>query len=146
MSDLSELYQEVVLDHSAHPRNFGSIQGPHRSERGLNPLCGDKLQLDVQVEDGRVKDIRFVGDGCAISRASASLMTEAVKGKSVDEARELFARMHLLFTQGDSAVPLEELGKLGALSGVWEYPSRVKCASLAWHTLKAALEQKEEAK
>lgn len=141
MSELSELYQELVLDHSARPRNFGSLEGPHRTAQGLNPLCGDRLKLDVRVEDGRVADVRFVGDGCAISRASASLMTEAVKGLSVEEAQTLFTRMHLLFTEGDAAGPIEDLGKLGALSGVWEYPSRVKCASLAWHTLRSALEK-----
>ena len=146
MSDLSELYQEVVLEHSAHPRNFGTLEGPCRTARGVNPLCGDKLNLSVRVEDGKVAEIRFVGDGCAISRASTSLMTEAVKGKSVEEAQALFARMHRLFTQGAAGAAPEEgaldaLGKLRALSGVWEYPSRVKCASLAWHTLRAALEQ-----
>lgn len=141
MSELSELYQEVVLEHSAHPRNFGALEAPTRREAGYNPLCGDKLKVDLRVEGGRVVDIRFNGDGCAISRASASLMTESVKGKTVEEARKLFTRMHLMFTLGDAACPAEELGKLCALSGVWEYPSRVKCASLAWHTLRAALDK-----
>lgn len=143
MSELGELYQEVVLEHSAHPRNFGILEGPARVAQGYNPLCGDKLRLAIRVEDGRVSDLRFVGEGCAISRASASLMTEAVKGKTVEETQALFERMHRLFTEGDPACPLEELGKLCALSGVWEYPSRVKCASLAWHTLRQALDAKE---
>jgi nitrogen fixation NifU-like protein len=147
VSDLSELYQEVVLEHSAHPRNFGALPGPCRTAQGVNPLCGDKLSLSVRVEDGKVAEIRFVGDGCAISRASTSLMTEAVKGKTVEETQRLFARMHRLFTQGDAAGDAAEatdgLGKLRALSGVWEYPSRVKCASLAWHTLRAALAQEQ---
>jgi nitrogen fixation NifU-like protein len=145
MSELGELYQEVVLEHSAHPRNFGTLEGPVRTAQGYNPLCGDKLRLSVRVKDGRVEELRFVGEGCAISRASASLMTEAVKGKTVEETQALFGRMHRLFTEGDPACPVEELGKLCALSGVWEYPSRVKCASLAWHTLRQALEQKEAA-
>lgn len=143
MSDLSELYQEVVLDHSRRPRNYGELPLPCRSAQGANPMCGDQLKLSVRVSDGRIEEIRFEGDGCAISRASASLMTEAVKGLTVDEAQKLFSRMHTLFTVGDVACPLEELGKLGALSGVFEYPSRVKCASLAWHTLRSALAEEQ---
>lgn len=140
MNPLADLYQELVIDHSKRPRNFGGLEAPCESRQGYNPLCGDRLRLDVRVKDGKVEAISFVGEGCAISQASASLMTEAVKGLTVEQARNLFSRMHLLFTEGDASVPTEELGKLSALSGVWEFPSRVKCASLAWHTLRSALE------
>jgi len=139
MSDLRDLYQEVILDHNRRPRNFGPLAGANHSAAGFNPLCGDQLTLHLKVVDGVIEDVRFEGAGCAISTASASLMTEALKGKSEEEAQALFEGVHALLTTGhgtDSAVPL---GKLEVLSGVREFPVRVKCATLAWHTLQAAL-------
>ena len=143
MGDLSDLYQEVILDHNRRPRNYGILERPSHHAEGFNPLCGDRLDLFLNIEAGRIADVGFQGSGCAISRASASLMTDAVKGRSVDEARELFERFHRMVT-----TPLErgveDLGKLSVFSGVREFPVRVKCASLAWHTLKAALDRKEK--
>ena len=137
MSDLSELYQEVILDHNRRPRNFRAIDEATRQE-GYNPLCGDRLTLYVKLDGDRISDVAFQGSGCAISKASASLMTEALKGKTIAEARELFEQFHAMVTSSpDMAVP--DLGKLSVLSGVREYPTRVKCASLAWHTMKAAV-------
>jgi nitrogen fixation protein NifU and related proteins len=137
--DLKELYRDVILDHNRHPRNFGTLpQGAARAE-GNNPLCGDRLSLSVQLDGERVADIRFEGKGCAISTASASLMTEAVKGKDRAAIRALFEQVHALLTQPQAA-PAAALGKLAALAGVREFPARVKCASLCWHTLNAALE------
>jgi nitrogen fixation NifU-like protein len=136
---LTELYREVILDHNKHPRNFGRLD-PHDAEaRGHNPLCGDQLTITLRRDGDRIDDLRFEGNGCAISMASASMMTEAVKGKDRAAAAELAARMHALLTK-DSAGS-EGLGKLAALSGVREFPVRVKCASLCWHTLNAALAQ-----
>ncbi len=137
--ELTELYREVILDHNKHPRNFGRLD-PHDAEaRGHNPLCGDRLTITLSRDGARLADLRFEGNGCAISMASASLMTEAVKGRSLAEVDALFQRMHaLLTTQGASSA---DLGKLAALSGVRDFPARVKCASLAWHTLNAALAQ-----
>lgn len=140
MSDLSDLYQEVILDHNKRPRNFRAIECPSHSAEGYNPLCGDRLTLTLTVEDGTVIDVGFQGSGCAISKASASLMTDAIKGRPVDEVRALFERFHRMVTTPPD-VSVEDLGKLSVLSGVREFPVRVKCASLAWHTLKAALEQ-----
>jgi nitrogen fixation NifU-like protein len=141
MSDLSELYQEVILDHNRCPRNFGTLADANHRAEGHNPLCGDRLSLFVRVDHGAIGDIAFQGSGCAISKASASLMTESVKGRAVDEAMRLFERVHrMVTTPPDRAV--EDLGKLSVLAGVREFPVRVKCASLAWHTLKAALERK----
>jgi nitrogen fixation protein NifU and related proteins len=142
MSDLSDLYQEVILDHNRRPRNFRAIESPTHHAEGYNPLCGDRLDLFLDVEGGVIKDVSFQGAGCAISKASASLMTDAVKGRTVDEARDLFARFHRVVTTPPDR-PVEDLGKLSVLSGVREFPVRVKCASLAWHTLKAALERQE---
>ncbi len=139
--DLKDLYKDVIVDHNRAPRNFRQIEPPRKDAEGFNPLCGDKLHVYVSVsENNRIEDISFEGSGCAISVASASLMTEALKGKSEDEALAMFGRMHGLLT-GDSeaAGDATELGKLAALSGVREYPTRVKCASLCWHTMKAAL-------
>lgn len=144
MSDLNELYQEVILDHNKRPRNFRTIDGASHHADGYNPLCGDKLSLTVQVEGDQIADVAFVGSGCAISKASASLMTDALKGKSVAEARALFERFHRMVTTPPDQ-PVEDMGKLSVLSGVREFPVRVKCASLAWHTLKAALERKDSA-
>jgi nitrogen fixation NifU-like protein len=140
MSDLRDLYQEVILDHTKHPRNFGALPHPTHRASGRNPLCGDQLVLTLEVDADRVRDARFAGKGCAISTASASLLTEAVKGKTTAEAHELFARFHRAVTAppGDDDAAAG-LGKLAALAGVREFPTRVKCASLAWHTLEAAL-------
>ena len=141
MSDLADLYQEVIIDHGRQPRNFGELEGATGTAEGFNPLCGDQLTLYVKLADGRIADIAFQGAGCAISQASASLMTTALKGKSQDEALDLFERVHAMLTEGPNAnVQPEELGKLAVLSGVWEFPMRVKCATLAWHTLRSALE------
>ena len=138
--DLKELYRDVILDHSRHPRNFGRVEAADRRAEGHNPLCGDELLLSVRLDGTRVEDIRFEGKGCAISTASASLMTEAVKGKDRAAIRELFEGVHRLLTRHEE-VPAASLGKLAALSGVREFPARVKCASLCWHTLNAALDQ-----
>ena len=139
MSDLSDLYQEVILDHNKRPRNFRTIESPSHHAEGYNPLCGDRLNLYVQVDGNVITDVAFQGSGCAISKASASLMTSALKGKSAGEAEELFQRFHRLVTSDEAADP-EALGKLTVFSGVREFPARVKCASLAWHTLRAALQ------
>jgi nitrogen fixation NifU-like protein len=138
MSDLAELYQEVILDHNRRPRNFRAIDGASRRQEGYNPLCGDRLTLYVTIDGERISDLAFQGSGCAISKASASLMTEALKGKTVNEARALFDRFHEMITSSPDAAAAD-LGKLSALAGVREFPTRVKCASLAWHTLKAAV-------
>jgi nitrogen fixation NifU-like protein len=138
MSELSDLYQEVILDHNRRPRNFRAMDGASRTQEGYNPLCGDRLTLYVRLDGDRIGDVSFHGTGCAISKASASLMTEAVKGKTVEEARAMFARFHDMVTSAPEA-PVPEIGKLAVLAGVREFPTRVKCASLAWHTLKAAV-------
>jgi nitrogen fixation NifU-like protein len=139
---VDELYQEVILDHSRRPRNFGRLAAPDRTASGDNPLCGDRIDLDVRLADGRVEEIGFDGAGCAISTASASLMTEAVKGRPLAEVDALSRRFHDLLTTdrpAAAAAAAEELGKLAAFGGVREYPMRVKCATLPWHTLRAAL-------
>jgi nitrogen fixation NifU-like protein len=134
---LTDLYREVILDHNKHPRNFGRLD-PHDAEaRGHNPLCGDRLTVTLLREGERIADLRFEGNGCAISMASASMMTEAVKGRTRAEVEALFGRVHALLTTQDAGSA--DLGKLAALSGVREFPARVKCASLCWHTLNAAL-------
>ena len=141
MSDLADLYQEVIIDHGRRPRNFGELEGATGTAEGFNPLCGDQLTLYVKLADGRIADIAFQGAGCAISQASASLMTTAFKGKSQDEALDLFERVHAMLTEGPNGEAGQaELGKLAVLSGVWEFPMRVKCATLAWHALRSALE------
>jgi nitrogen fixation protein NifU and related proteins len=137
--DLKDLYRDVILDHNRHPRNFGRLDAGGRHAEGHNPLCGDRLTVFVTLDGERIGDIRFEGKGCAISTASASLMTEAVKGKERGEVRALFDKVHALLTQPEGA-PDASLGKLAALSGVREFPARVKCASLCWHTLNAALD------
>jgi nitrogen fixation protein NifU and related proteins len=140
MSELRELYQEVILDHNKRPRNFHKLEGANRTAEGYNPLCGDQFTVDLRLEGEVIRDISFVGAGCAISKASASLMTDSVKGKTVTEAEHLFDKVHSMLTEEHKAeAGLDELGKLAVLSGVWEFPARVKCASLAWHTLHAAL-------
>ena len=140
MSELTDLYQEVILDHNRRPRNFRAIEPASRTQEGYNPLCGDRLTLYVTLKDGVIADVAFQGTGCAISKASASLMTEALKGKTVEEARALFERFHEMVTSAPGS-PLPDLGKLAVLAGVREFPTRVKCASLAWHTLKAAVSE-----
>jgi nitrogen fixation NifU-like protein len=145
MSELRELYQSVILDHNKQPRNFREPGGANRSADGFNPLCGDKITVYLELEDDVVKDVGFNGSGCAISTASASLMTQSIKGKSVVEARQLFDGFHELVTgiPGEGA-DSEKLGKLAVFSGVREFPVRVKCATLAWHTLKSALDGTRE--
>ena len=138
MSDLSDLYQEMILDHNKRPRNFHALERPSHTAEGYNPLCGDRLNLFVKVEGDVITEVGFQGSGCAISKASASLMTDAIKGHTLAEARQLFDRFHrMVTTPPDAAV--EDMGKLSVLAGVRAFPVRVKCASLAWHTLKAAL-------
>ena len=140
-SELRDLYQEVVIDHARRPRNFQKLENPTCTAEGFNPLCGDHLTLYVKLGDGVIEDIAFQGDGCAISKASASLMTTAVKGKKPEEALAIFGRVHTLLTEGARGeANLEGVGKFAALSGVWEFPLRIKCATLAWHTLRNVLE------
>ena len=138
MSELNELYQEVILDHNRRPHNFRVIESATAKQEGYNPLCGDRLTLYLTVDNGVIKDVAFQGSGCAISKASASLMTDALKGQTVAEARELFDRFHNMITSNPET-PADDLGKLSVLAGVREFPTRVKCASLAWHTMKAAV-------
>jgi nitrogen fixation NifU-like protein len=135
--ELNDLYRDVILDHNRHPRNFGALDPADASVEGFNPMCGDRLTVRLKMSGDCIADIRFEGQGCAISTASASLMTEAVKGQSRAAALALFDRVHQLLT--DDAASSDELGKLAALSGVREFPARVKCASLCWHTLVSAL-------
>lgn len=140
MSDLRELYQEVILGHSKAPRNFGKLDASTHSGYGFNPLCGDKIYLQLRVRDNVIEEIRFEGSGCAISTASASLMTEALKGKTLDEADAIFEKFHAMVTTPVSqTVDTSSLNKLSVFSGVREFPVRVKCASLAWHTLHNAV-------
>ena len=141
MSDLTDLYQEVILDHNRRPRNFGPLDGANRDAKGHNPLCGDRLTLAVRVDGDRIAEIRFEGSGCAISKASASLMTEAVKGRPVAETEQLFRAFHDLVTSDPRSTPdTSALGKLAVFGGVREFPVRVKCATLCWHTLRSALD------
>ncbi len=147
MTDLRELYQQVILDHNRAPRNFRTIEGADRVSVGHNPVCGDRLSLFVTLDGDRIADVAFQGSGCAISTASASLMTESVRGKSVGEAEAIFGKFHDLLTgppdvKADPAVA-RSLGKLAVFSGVREFPIRVKCATLSWHTLHAALHRQE---
>ncbi len=143
MSELRELYQEVILEHSKHPRNYRALDSANHKAEGFNPLCGDHFTVYADVKDGTIHDLSFQGTGCAISKASASMMTQSVKGKSAQEAEELFHRFHDLVTgQGGSA---DAVGKLAVFAGVSEFPLRVKCATLAWHALRAALRGEEQA-
>lgn len=146
MSDLRDLYQEVILDHNKRPRNFGKLEHATHEAKGHNPLCGDKVTVYLTVEGGVIRDIMFEGAGCAVSTASASVMTESLKGKTPAEAQALFEKFHNLVT-GQPALPAEgpELGKLEIFAGVRKYPVRVKCATLPWHTMRAALERKVDA-
>lgn len=139
---LRELYQEMILDHGRHPRHFGELTTCNHRKEGHNPLCGDKLTVMVSQKDNVIHDIKFQGSGCAISMASASLMCESMKGKTCDEAKTLFEHFHALVTRGE--ISGDTLGKLAVFAGVFEFPARVKCASLAWHTLMAALNHTQE--
>jgi nitrogen fixation NifU-like protein len=139
MSDLDDLYQEVILDHNKSPRNFRAIEDADRKAEGYNPLCGDQVTVYLKLEDGIIKDISFQGSGCAISKASASMMTSELKGKTEGQARELFEKVHGMLTGGSAPDHGEKIGKLVILSGVCKFPARVKCASLAWHTVNSAL-------
>jgi len=146
MSELSELYQQVILDHNRKPRNFHKLENANRSAEGYNPLCGDQLNIYLQLEDDQVKDISFEGSGCAIFKASASMMTQAVKGKTKQESEELFQEFHRLVTgELDDENEEAKLGKLKIFAGVREFPVRVKCATLSWHTMRAALGGQDKA-
>ena len=138
--ELQDLYGEVILDHNRRPRNFGRLPGASHSAVGYNPLCGDRVEVYLRVEQGRIEEIAFEGVGCAISTASASMMTEALRGKSLEETRRLFEGFHALVTGAPAGGGALELGKLAAFAGVGEYPMRVKCATLAWHALQSALQ------
>ena len=144
MADLRDLYQEVILEHSKAPRNYRELKAADRKAEGFNPLCGDRFTVFLEMDGESIKDIGFQGSGCAISKASASMMTQSLKGKTRSEAKELFERFHNTVT-GHAAEKQDDLGKLAVFSGVSEFPARVKCATLAWHTLQAALEGKQEA-
>jgi len=143
--DLRDLYQEVIFDHNRNPRNFRVMENPDRQVDGFNPLCGDKLTLFLKLDGELICDASFQGSGCAISTASVSLMTEIIKGKSQTEAQALFHTFHEMTTGKEEAIQLEAVGKLAVLAGVREYPARVKCATLAWHTLDAALKNQQQA-
>ena|ERR1700754_2582881 len=140
MNELQELYQQVILDHNRNPRNYGELQGANRAAEGFNPLCGDQINIALAVKDGVIDDVKFTGSGCAISKASASIMTSVLKGKTVEQAEQLFDTFHHLVTEEDDSIDPESLGKLAVFAGVREFPARVKCASLCWHTMKNALE------
>jgi nitrogen fixation protein NifU and related proteins len=140
--DLQDLYQEVILDHNRRPRNYRALEGGRKAE-GYNPLCGDRITVFLHMDNDVIKDVSFQGSGCAISKASASLMTESVKGKTVAQANETFELFHKMIT-GPSDQPADQLGKLTVLAGVRQFPVRVKCASLAWHTLKSAVDARDE--
>ena len=146
MSELSELYQQVILDHNKKPRNFQKLEGATRVSEGFNPLCGDQLTVYMQMDEGVVRDVSFVGTGCAISKAAASMMTQAVKGRTREEAQVLFDEFHRMVTgELDEEAEENHLGRLKIFAGVRDYPARVKCASLPWHTMRAALEGEETA-
>ena len=144
MADLRELYQELILEHSKAPRNYRELKPATSKAEGYNPLCGDRFTVSVQAEGDSIQDIAFQGSGCAISKASASMMTQSVKGKTKQQVKELFEHFHRMVT-GNENSSSADLGKLAVFAGVAEFPTRVKCATLAWHTLQAALEGKQEA-
>ncbi len=139
MNDLQELYQQVIIDHNHNPRNFHEIEHPSHSAKGHNPLCGDKIDIYLTIKEDIITDVSFTGSGCAISKASSSLMTEALLGKTVKEAKQLFDSVHKMIINGKTDV--DDIGKLAVLSGVHKFPARVKCAILPWHTMKSALER-----
>ncbi len=140
MFDLKDLYQDVIVDHNRSPRNFGKMEDADQTLEGFNPLCGDRLTLYLKTSNDHISDISFDGSGCAISVASASLMTEAMQGKSISEAETLFNDFHNLLTMDDSDIDIDRFGKLAALAGVKAYPTRIKCATLCWHTLHSLLD------
>ena len=140
MSGLSDLYQEILLEHNSKPRNFKAVEDANQIAEGYNPLCGDQITLSLKVIDGLIDDVGFQGSGCAISRASASMMTQSIKGRSVEQAQHIFDAFHHMITEPEGEIDLDTLGDLETLSGVNEYPTRIKCAILAWHTMKAALD------
>ncbi len=143
--ELRDLYQDVIIEHSKRPRNYHALDAPARSAAGYNPLCGDQIKVYVKLDDGKVADVSFEGSGCAISTASASVMTDAIKGKSATETEALFTKFHDLVTgHADVAADDDELGKLSIFGGVSEFPTRVKCATLCWHTLRAAIAGKDD--
>jgi len=144
VSDFSDLYQDLIIDHQKNPRNFGELAGANHHADGFNPLCGDKITLDLKVNgEGLIEDVKFKGSGCAISKASASMMTMALKGKKTEEAEKLFHEFHDM-VMGKAEKPAADLGKLKVFAGVRDYPARVKCASLAWHTMEAALHDQKD--
>ncbi len=142
--DLSDLYQELILDHNAHPHHFGELTGANRQAHGHNPLCGDEVEVLLKIEGNIIGDIRFKGHGCAISKSSASIMTDVVKSKTLDEARKLFTQFHEMLTKEDAKVDKQALDKASVFEGVKQFPARVKCATLGWHTLLAAIDDKNE--
>jgi nitrogen fixation NifU-like protein len=142
MFDIKDLYQEVIVDHNRNPRNFGKLDNADKKLEGFNPLCGDRLTLYLKINDDQIDDITFDGAGCAISVASASLMTDTMKGKSIEEAESIFSEFHDLVTNEDE-IDFDKMGKLAVLAGVRNYPTRVKCATLCWHTLNSALHGNE---
>lgn len=144
MSDIHDLYEQTILDHNKSPRNYGSLEGANRTAEGYNPLCGDHYNVYLIVENGIVKDVKFEGSGCAISKASASIMSSVIKGKSVAEAKTLFDKFHRLVTTQVEESEKEDLGRLKVFAGVCDYPARVKCASLAWHTMAAAMNEDQK--
>lgn len=146
MDELKELYQQIILDHNKDPKNYGKLDAHNHDSEGYNPLCGDRVHVYLMVEDGLIKEIRFEGSGCAISKASASVMTTLLKGKTVAEARALFAQFQKMITADVHTPPdVEKVGKMAVFAGVREFPSRIKCAGLAWHTVIAAIEDRDEA-
>ncbi len=142
MSDLGELYQEILLEHNSKPRNFRKLEEATQTAEGYNPLCGDRITLYLSLNDGVIADVAFQGSGCAISRASASMLTQSIKGQSVARAEEIFGAFHQMLTEPGLELDYDVLGDLETLSGVVEFPTRIKCAVLAWHTLRSALEQR----
>jgi nitrogen fixation protein NifU and related proteins len=145
MAELGDLYQDIILEHSKRPRNYRTLEAANRKAEGFNPLCGDHFTVYLEIGDGQIRDISFQGSGCAISKASASMMTQAVKGKRTEEAEELFQKFHHVVTGKNGTEAHDDLGKLEAFAGVSEYPVRVKCATLAWHALRAALQGEQHA-
>ena len=144
MSDLNELYQEILLEHNSKPRNFRQLEDANRTADGFNPLCGDKIALYLKIDGGVITDVGFQGSGCAISRASASMLTQSVKGQSVERADQIFQAFHRMITEPGEELDYDTLEDLECLAGVAEFPTRIKCAVLAWHTMRAALEQESD--
>ncbi len=145
MASLGDLYQEILLEHNSRPRNFRKLEDADRSADGYNPLCGDKVELFLKLDDHVISDVAFQGSGCAISRASASMLTQSIKGQSVEKAHEIFEAFHNMLTDPSAEVDYDLLDDLESLAGVSDYPTRIKCAVLAWHTLRAALDGQSEA-